>query len=69
MAQTDVVPVITPAGFGKGFTVMPKDDEVPFPQALLGVTVIFPEVSLQSTETSIEPFPEIMLAPAGAVQV
>ena len=61
--------MITPAGFGKGFTVMPKALELPLPQALLGVTVIFPEVLPQLTEITIEPFPEIMLAPAGAVQV
>ena len=52
---------------GIGFTVTARVAGGLVPQLLLAVTVIFPEVDPNVTETDV-PVPE-MVAPTGAVQV
>jgi hypothetical protein len=42
-----------------------KADGLPFPQALEGVTVIFPGITPTVTATVFEPPPDIITHPAG----
>ena len=56
--QTTLLPLIPPSLFGINTEVMLKFFELPFPQELLGVIVIFPFEVPTNTVTTLEFDPE-----------
>ncbi len=56
-AQTGVVPEMALGWAGKGFTVTPKVLMEPVPQAVVGVTVIVPEVAVREKSAVMELVP------------
>ena len=68
--QIELFPVIVPAAFGNGFTVIAMVLAVPFPQPFEGVTDKLPELApVKFTEIAVVPCPDVIVAPLGTVHV